>query len=162
MITVDPFGIPMLRAHQKWAFLILSPSPGEVEVEQLTIAISWWQLAGIGGTLATAIAGGVFALMRWSIVRNIQALDARFDALEERMDKTDKRLDILYQRQESLVREATMKTDCAACRKDCQDRIAAGQRDMMIWMQRLEDKLERVIMMIANANNGLGGVKNGG
>ena len=131
-------------------------------MEQINLAISWWQLAGMGGTLATAIAGGVFALMRWSIVRNIQALDARFDALEERMDKTDERLDVLYQRQETLVREATMKTDCAVCRKECQDRLAAGQRDMITWMQRLEDKLERVIMMIANANNGLGGVKNGG
>lgn len=128
-------------------------------MEQLTIAIPWWQLAGIGGTLATAIAGGVFALMRWSIVRNIQALDARFDALEERMDKTDERLDILYQRQETLVREATMKTDCASCRKDCQDRVAQNQRDMITWMQRLEDKLERLIMMIANNHNGMGGVK---
>ena len=116
----------------------------------------------MGGTLATGIAGGVFALMRWSIVRNIQALDRRFDALEERMDKTDERLDILYQRQEALVRETTTKTDCTACRRDCQDRLASGQRDMITWMQRLEDKLERVIMMIANANNGLGGVKNGG
>ena len=131
-------------------------------MEQITLAISWWQLAGMGGTLATGIAGGVFALMRWSIVRNIQALDRRFDALEERMDKTDERLDILYQRQEALVRETTTKTDCTACRRDCQDRLASGQRDMITWMQRLEDKLERVIMMIANANNGLGGVKNGG
>ena len=131
-------------------------------MEQINLAISWWQLAGMGGTLATAIAGGVFALMRWSIVRNIQALDRRFDALEERMDKTDERLDILYQRQENLQLQATMKTDCAACRKDCQDRLASGQRDMITWMQRLEDKLERVTMMIANANNGLGGVTNGG
>ena len=113
----------------------------------------------MGGTLATAIAGGVFALMRWSIVRNIQALDRRFDALEERMDKTGERLNILYQRQEALVRETTTKADCSACRKDCQDRVAQNQRDMITWMQRLEDKLERLIMMIANNHNGMGGVK---
>lgn len=94
-------------------------------------------------------------------MRYLKALDARFDALEERMDKTGERLAVLYQRQETLAREATMKTECAACRKDCQDRLASGQRDMITWMQRLEDKLERVIMMIANANNGLGGIKKG-
>lgn len=94
-------------------------------------------------------------------MRYIKALDARFDSLEERMDKTDERLDILYQRQETLVREATTKAECSVCRKDCQDRLAANQRDMIVWMQRLEDKLERVVMMIANMNNGQGGVKNG-
>jgi hypothetical protein len=114
------------------------------------------------GTIAVAIAGGVFALMRWSIVRNIQALDARFDALEERMDKTDARLDVLYQRQESQCREATTKADCAACRKDCQERMMVSNQAMITWMQRLEDKLERILMMLANVNNGQGGVKNGG
>lgn len=114
--------------------------------------------AAFGGIVVT-IAGGVLGLLRWSIVRYIKALDARFDALEERMDKTDERLDVLYQRQETLVRDATMKVDCAACRKDCQDRVAQNQRDMITWMQRLEDKLERLIMMIANINNGMGGVK---
>ena len=62
----------------------------------------------------------------------------------------------------NLLPSLKHKANCAACRKDCQDRLASGQRDMITWMQRLEDKLERVIMMIANANNGLGGVKNGG
>lgn len=131
-------------------------------MEQITFAVSWAQMAAAFGGIVVTISGGVLGLLRWSIVRYIKALDARFDALEERMDKTDERLAVLYQRQETMVREATMKTDCAACRKDCQDRLASGQRDMITWMQRLEDKLERVIMMIANANNGLGGVKNGG
>ena len=131
-------------------------------MDPITFEVSWAQMAAAFGGIVVTIAGGVLGLLRWSIVRYIKALDARFDALEERMDKTDERLDVLYQRQETLVREATMKADCAACRKDCQDRLASGQRDMITWMQRLEDKLERVIMMIANANNGLGGVKNGG
>ena len=130
-------------------------------MDPITFAVSWAQMVAAFGGIVVTIAGGVLGLLRWSIVRYIKALDARFDALEERMDKTDERLDVLYQRQETLVREATMKTECAACRKDCQDRLASGQRDMITWMQRLEDKLERVIMMIANANNGLGGIKNG-
>ena len=130
-------------------------------MEQITIAVTWIQLAGAMGTIALAIAGGVFALMRWSIVRNIQALDARFDALEERMDKTDARLDVLYQRQESQVRDATTKADCAACRRECQERLAASNQSMIMWMQRMEDKLERLVMMVANMNNGQGGVKNG-
>lgn len=130
-------------------------------MDPITFAVSWAQMAAAFGGIVVTIAGGVLGLLRWSIVRYIKALDARFDALEERMDRTDERLDVLYQRQETLVREATMKTECAACRKDCQDRLVSGQRDMITWMQRLEDKLERVIMMIANANNGLGGIKKG-
>lgn len=130
-------------------------------MEQITLAISWWQLAGMGGTLATGIACGVFALIRWSLVRNIQALDRRFDALEERMDKTDERFDILYQRQEALARETTTKADCTSCRRDCQDRVAQNQREMLEWMRRQDDKLDRIVMMLANAHNGLGGVTNG-
>lgn len=130
-------------------------------MEPITIAVSWAQMAAAFGGIVVTISGGVLGLLRWSIVRYIKALDARFDALEERMDKTDERLAVLYQRQETLVREATMKADCATCRKDCQDRLASGQRDMITWMQRLEDKLERILMMVANNHNGLGGVKNG-
>jgi hypothetical protein len=115
----------------------------------------------MGGTLATGIACGVFALIRWFLVRNIQALDRRFDALEERMDKTDERFDILYQRQEALARETTTKADCTSCRRDCQDRVAQNQREMLEWMRRQDDKLDRIVMLLANAHNGLGGVTNG-
>ena len=130
-------------------------------MEQIVFSVSWAQIAGSFAAIVVTIAGGVLGLLRWSIVRYIKALDARFDSLEERMDKTDERLATLYQRQETLVREATMKTECSACRKECQDRLVANQRDMIVWMQRLEDKLERIVMMVANMMNGQGGVKNG-
>ena len=130
-------------------------------MEQITFAVSWWQVAGALGGIALTVSGGVFALMRWSIVRNIQALDARFDTLEERMEKTSARLDTLYQRQESLVREATTKQECSACRRDCQDRLSQYQREILEWMRRQDDKMDRLLMMSANQHNGLGGVKNG-
>ena len=77
------------------------------------------------------------------------------------MDKTDERLDTLYQRQENLQLQATTKADCSACRKDCQDRLTQNQREMLEWMRRQDDKLDRIVMMLANAHNGLGGVTNG-
>ena len=77
------------------------------------------------------------------------------------MDKTDERLDTLYQRQENLQLQATTKADCSACRKDCQDRLTQNQREMLEWMRRQDDKLDRIVMMMANAHNGLGGVTNG-
>ena len=130
-------------------------------MEQINLAISWWQLAGMGGTLATAIAGGVFALMRWSIVRNIVAMDETMTEMKADIKDLSAKFDTLYQRQENLQLQATTKADCAVCRKDCQDRVAQNQREMLEWMRRQDDKLDRIVMMMANAHNGLGGVTNG-
>ena len=71
------------------------------------------------------------------------------------------KFDTLYQRQENLQLQATTKADCSACRKDCQDRLTQNQREMLEWMRRQDDKLDRIVMMLANAHNGLGGVTNG-
>ena len=130
-------------------------------MEQINLAISWWKLAGMGGTLATAIAGGVFALMRWSIVRNIAAMDETMSEVKAEIRDLSAKFDTLYQRQENLQLQATTKADCAVCRRDCQDRVAQNQREMLEWMRRQDDKLDRIVMMMANAHNGLGGVTNG-
>lgn len=70
------------------------------------------------------------------------------------------KFDTLYQRQENLQLQATTKADCSTCRKDCQDRVAQNQREMLEWMRRQDDKLDRIVMMMANAHNGLGGATN--
>ena len=113
--------------------------------------ISVAQVIGIGLSVGVPLAGGVVGVLRWSICRNIAEMDRK---LTEALEK----IDTLYQMHETLRREVTLKTDCATCRRECQERLVASNQAMMTWMQRLEDKLERVVMMIANMNNGQGGV----
>lgn len=117
--------------------------------------ISVAQVIGIGLSVGVPLAGGVIGVLRWSICRNIAEMDKK---LTEALEK----IDTLYQMHEALRREAVMRNDCATCRRECQERLAASNQAMMTWMQRLEDKLERLVMMIANMNNGIGGVNNGG
>ena len=113
--------------------------------------ISIPQVLGIGLSVGVPLAGGVVGILRWSICRNIAEMDKK---LTEALEKIDN----LYQRHEDLRRDAVMRTDCQTCRRECQERLVLSNNSMMQWMQRLEDKLERLVMMVANMNNGQGGV----
>lgn len=112
------------------------------------------QIIGIGLSVGVPLAGGVVGALKWSICRNIAEMDRKLtEALE--------RIDTLYQKHDELKQSAISRADCAACRRECQDRVVMSNQAMMTWMQRLEDKLERIVMMVANLNNGQGGVING-
>ena len=113
--------------------------------------ISIPQVLGIGLSVGVPLAGGVVGILRWSICRNIAEMDKK---LTEALEKIDN----LYQRHEDLRRDVVMRTDCTTCRRECQERLVLSNTAMMQWMQRLEDKLERLVMMVANMNNGQGGV----
>ena len=112
------------------------------------------QIIGIGLSVGAPLAAGVVGILRWSICRNIAEMDKKLTLALERIDT-------LYQKHDELRREVVVRTDCAVCRRECQERLVLSNQAMMTWMQRLEDKLERVVMMLANINNGQGGVKNG-
>lgn len=112
------------------------------------------QIVGIGLSVGAPLAAGVVGVLRWSICRNIAEMDRK---LTEMGDKVDK----LYQRQEVLQRESISRSDCAVCRRECQARIEADGKAMIDWMRRVEDKFDKLLMMVANLNNGQGGVKNG-
>lgn len=113
-----------------------------------------WNVIGMGVTIGVAGAGLIAAVLKWSLGRNLADMDKKITVALEKIDT-------LYQMHEGLRREVTLKTDCASCRRECQERLAASNRDMIVWMQRLEDKLERIVMMVANLMNGQGGVPNG-
>ena len=113
-----------------------------------------WQVISMGVAIGVAGAGLIASVLKWSIGRNIEAMDKK---LTEALEK----IDTLYQMHEALRRETVMRADCTTCRRECKERLVASNQAMMTWMQRLEDKLERAVMMLANLNNGQGGVKNG-
>lgn len=113
-----------------------------------------WNVIGMGVSIGVLGAGLIAAVLKWSLGRNLADMDKKItEALEK--------IDTLYQMHESLRRDVTLKTDCAVCRRECQERLTLSNQAMMTWMQRLEDKLERLVMMVANLNNGQGGVPNG-
>lgn len=113
-----------------------------------------WNVIGMGVSIGVLGAGLIAAVLKWSLGRNLADMDKKITVALEKIDT-------LYQMHEGLRREVTLKTDCASCRRECQERLTLSNQSMITWMQRLEDKLERLIMMIANLNNGQGGVTNG-
>lgn len=110
------------------------------------------EIIGIGVTVGLAGAGVIGTVLRWSIVRNIEALDGKMDEIRESVADMGKSLT-------ELRSEAVTVTECSTCRKECNDRQLAYQQDILGWLRRSDDKSDRLLMMIANLNNGIGGVK---
>lgn len=110
------------------------------------------ELLGIGVTAGLAGAGIFGAVLRWSIIRNIDQLDEKMESMKTMVAQL---ADNLRQLRESAV----TNPECAACRRECQDRLVAYQADVLTWLRRQDDKADKLLMMIANLNNGQGGVK---
>lgn len=127
----------------------------------MEMSISLFQLVTMGVSIGGATALGAFGVLKWSIGRNIATMDAKISEISGDIQILSAKIDTLYQKQADLQSQAVIKADCSTCRKDCQDRVAQNQREMLEWMRRQDDKLDRIVMMMANAHNGLGGVTNG-
>lgn len=110
------------------------------------------EVIGIGVTIGLAGAGVIGGVLRWSIVRNIETLDGK---MEEMKAMVEQLADNLRQLRESAV----TLNECSTCRRECQDRLVAYQADILQWLRRQDDKADRILMMIANMHNGVGGVK---
>ena len=110
------------------------------------------EVIGIGVTIGLAGAGVIGGVLRWSIVRNIETLDGK---MEEMKAMVEQLADNLQQLRESAV----TNMECSTCRRECQDRLVAYQADVLTWLRRQDDKADKLLMMIANLNNGVGGVK---
>lgn len=108
----------------------------------------------IGVTLGLALGGVFAAVLRWSICRNIEQVD-------KKMDEVNNNINRLSEIVGDIRRTAVTTCDCQSNRRECQDRITANQADILVWLRRQEDKADKMLMMIANMNNGVGGVKNG-
>ena len=102
-------------------------------------------VVSIGVTVGLTGAGGIGALLKWSLDRNIKAMDGKIDSLTVKVAK--------LRDENSKIREAAVTTsECSACRKECRDGNTA-------WMARLEAKIDNLLLVVANMNNWLGGVK---
>ena len=109
-------------------------------------------VVAIGVTVGLAGAGLIGSVLRWSICRNIEQLD-------EKMEETKEIVAELAENLRQLRDSAITSPECMACRRECQDRLAAYQADIIAGLRRQDDKSDRLLMMIANINNGQGGIK---
>lgn len=91
------------------------------------------------------MAGVIGGLLSWSLGRNIRTMDKKLDELTT---------DVASLRAEnSALRErAVTDSECLACRRECREGFTA-------WMSRLEGKMDNLLLIAANSNNGMGGVK---
>ena len=110
------------------------------------------EIIGIGVTVGLAGAGVIGGMLRWSILRNIEKLD-------ESMIEIKTQVSSLASSLAQVREEGVTGPECAQCRRECGDRQAQYQQDILAWMRRQEDKADKLLMMLANLNNGQGGVK---
>ncbi len=103
------------------------------------------ELVGISVTVGLAGAGVIGGLLVWSLKRNIGAMDKKLDELADEVAK-------LRAENSTLREKAVTDDECASCRKECREGFTA-------WMARLEAKMDNLLLIGANMNNGLGGVR---
>lgn len=112
------------------------------------------EIIGIGVAVGLAGAGVIGGMLRWSIVRNIEKLDESMAELKRQVSSLASSL--------AQVREdGVTSAECGQCRRDCNDRLTQYQQDVLGWLRRSDDKSDKLLMMIANLNNGQGGVPSG-
>lgn len=110
------------------------------------------EVIGVGVTVGLAGAGVIGGMLRWSILRNIEKLDESMNELKRQVASLATSL--------AQVREdGVTVTECWTCRRECGDRNMQYQQDILQWMRRQEDKADKLLLMMANVNNGMGGVK---
>ena len=112
------------------------------------------EVIAIGVTIGLAGGGIIVGVFRWSILRNIETLDVKMEEVKDTV--------VELSRSVSDLRGSSVScAECSNYRRDCSERHVQYQQDILQWMRRQEDKSDRLLMMVANINNGIGGVKNG-
>ena len=125
------------------------------------VVITSGQVIAAAMTLSAGAAGIVAAVMRWSFARNVKNLDDSISGLRNDFKLMSEKQEVISDRQHAMELLTMSKPECAVCRKECQDRLLEQQR-MMIENDRIQNqKLDNLLMMVANVHNGLGGTKNG-
>ena len=118
------------------------------------VVITSAQVVALAVALGIGASGIVAATMKWSFSRNMKTLDDAITGLREDFKK-------MSDKQHAIELLAMPKTECTMCRQECQTRIMEYQR-ITIENDRIQNqKLDNLLLMVANVNNGMGGVKNG-
>ena len=118
------------------------------------VVITSGQVVAAAVTLCIGASGLVAAVVKWSFSRNVKVLDESIAGLRSDFKA-------MSDKQHSMELLAMQKTECTALRKECQDRMTEYQRIALENDRIQNQKLDNLLMMVANVHNGMGGVKNG-
>lgn len=118
------------------------------------VVITSGQVIAAAVTLCVGASGLVAAVVKWSFSRNIKGLDDSIAGLRSDFKE-------MSGKQHSMELLSMSKPECVACRKECQDRMTEYQRIALENDRIQNQKLDNLLMMVANVHNGLGGVANG-
>lgn len=118
------------------------------------VVITSGQVIAFAVMLGAGASGIVAAVMKWSFSRNVKLLDDAISGLRDDFKK-------MGDKQHAIEMLAMPKAECTGCRQECQTRIVENQR-VMVENDRVQtQKLDNLLMMVANVNNGIGGARNG-
>ncbi len=118
------------------------------------VVITSGQVIAFAVMLGAGASGIVATVMKWSFSRNVKLLDDAISGLRADFKK-------MNDKQHEIEMLAMPKVECTICRQECQNRIVEYQR-LAIENDRIQNqKLDNLLLMVANVNNGMGGVKNG-
>ena len=118
------------------------------------VVITSAQVVALAVALGIGASGIVAATMKWSFSRNMKALDDTITELKREVKKVS-------DKQHSIELVTMSRNECVSCRKECQDRMVEYQRVALENDRIQNQKLDNLLLMVANVNNGMGGVKNG-
>lgn len=110
-----------------------------------------WQIIGVGVSLGIPLSGAFYGVLKYSVGRNIAAMDKKFETLESQVSEIGQKVDSLHS---SYGKEGMTRLECSACRKECSERMVAYQADILAWLRRQDDKSDRILMMVANVHSG--------
>ena len=100
------------------------------------------QIVGMGVAVGMAVAGCFFALLRWSVLRNISEIDERLRAMAVSLEENGARFDEMQLR-------FVLMSDFREFRICADDRQAASRAEMLEWMRRQDDKIDRLLLLVA-------------
>lgn len=110
-----------------------------------------WQIVGVTVALAVPFAGALYGVFKYSVGRNVKAMDEKFDDLKNQVAVIGAKVDSMHQ---AYGKEGMTRQECQTCRKECNDRTAQSWREVLEWMRRQEDKMDSIVLMVANNRNG--------
>ena len=124
------------------------------------VVITSGQVIAAAVALGIGAAGIVAAVMKWSFTRNVKSIDDSIAGLRNDFKLMSDKQQTITDRQHQMELLTMQKPECAICRKECQDRLTA-QQQIMIENDRIQNqKLDNLLMMVANVHNGMGGLNN--
>lgn len=97
------------------------------------------EIIGVGVTVGLAGAAVIGAVLKWSLNRNVEAMDKKFVELTKSVEKVEALATKIKDDVSAYKSQAVTDGECAACRKECKEGFVS-------WMARLDGKVDALLL----------------